>query len=218
MKCLIRAVLYQLSYLTATDMNSTALARLRKPARLKKPKKDWPLFPHKHGPWAKKFLKKLISSRSGRPRKLANQFLTTKKRLLENGELSPHTWKAYHDVCAELVETFGRDRLLTDLLPEDFEKLRARWAAKWGAERLATEINRARTVFNFAWKNGMVSAPMRSGEGFKRPSKKVLRLNKAEKGPMMFEADELRRMINKAAQPMKSMLLLVPEVKNAVAY
>ncbi len=122
--------------------------------------------------------------------------------------MSPHTWKAYHEVCAELVETFGRDRLLTDLLPEDFEKLRARWAAIWGAERLATEINRARTVFNFAWKNGMVSAPMRSGEGFKRPSKKVLRLNKAEKGPMMFEADEMRRMINNAAQPMKSMLLL----------
>jgi integrase len=141
-------------------------------------------------------------------RDLVNQFLTTKKMLLENGELSPHTWKAYHDVCDELVETFGRDRLLTDVLPGDFEKLRAKWAAKWGAERLATEINRARTVFNFAWKNGVISVPMRYGEGFNRPSKKVLRLNKAEKGPKMFEADELRRMIDKAVQPMKSMLLL----------
>ncbi|MSQ94074.1 MAG: hypothetical protein EXR98_05900 [Gemmataceae bacterium] len=128
--------------------------------------------------------------------------------LRDNGELSPYTWKAYHDVCDELIATFGRDRLLTDVLPEDFEKLRARWGVKWGAERLATEINRSRIVFNFGYKNGLIDRPMRYGEGFNRPAKKVLRLNKAAKGPKMFEADELCRMIHKAAQPMKAMLLL----------
>ena len=51
------------------------------------------------------------------------------------------------------VKTFGSDRLLTDLLPEDFEKLRATWAKKWGAIRLGNTINKVRVVFNYAYKN-----------------------------------------------------------------
>ena len=46
------------------------------------------------------------------------------------------------------------------------------------------------------------------GEGFRRPTHKVLRLARAAKGARMFEADELRRMIDTASQPMKAMLLL----------
>src|ERR1019366_9493175 len=141
-------------------------------------------------------------------RDLVNRFLTTKMALRDNGELSPYTWKAYHDVCEEIVGTFGRERLLTDLLPEDFVLLRAKWAKKWGMERLSTEINRARIVFNFAFKNCMIDNPIRFGDGFSRPSKKIMRLNKAAKGSQMFEADELLRMINAARQPMKAMLLL----------
>ncbi|MSQ94593.1 MAG: site-specific integrase [Gemmataceae bacterium] len=141
-------------------------------------------------------------------RDLVNQFLTTKSALRENGELSIHTWNAYHDICERVVEAFGRDRLLTDLLPEDFEHLRTRWARTWGPVRLGSEINRTRVVFNYAYKNGLIDKPMRFGEGFRRPSQKTLRLARAEKGPKMFEADELRRMIDSAGVPMRAMLLL----------
>jgi integrase len=140
-------------------------------------------------------------------RDLVNRFLTTKAMLRDNGELSAYTWQAYHEISEELVAMFGKDRLLADILPEDFEKLRQQWAAKWGVVRLATEINRARIVFNFAYKNGLIDRPMRYGEGFRRPSKKVMRLNKAAKGPKMFEAAELREMVHEATQPMKAMLL-----------
>jgi integrase len=141
-------------------------------------------------------------------RDLCNSFLTTKKLLLDAGELSIHTWNGYYAVCEELIETFGRDRLLADLLPCDFERLRAKWAAKWGVVRLGSEINRARVVFNYAYKNGQVEKPIRYGEGFARPSRKTLRLHRAAQGPRMFEAAELRRMIDAATQPMKSMLFL----------
>jgi integrase len=141
-------------------------------------------------------------------RDLVNQFLTTKKKMLESGELSIHTWNGYDAVCNELVKAFTRDRLLTDILPEDFEGLRSTWAAKWGAVRLGSEINRARVVFNYAYKNGLIDRPMRYGEGFRRPSKKTLRLVRAERGPKMFEAAELRNMIDRAGQPMKAMIFL----------
>ncbi|HZZ77241.1 MAG TPA: tyrosine-type recombinase/integrase [Gemmataceae bacterium] len=139
---------------------------------------------------------------------LCNSFLNAKRALRDGGELSPYTWDSYEAICRELTAAFGRDRLLTDILPEDFEKLRETWAAKWGPVRLGSEINRARVVFNYGYKNGLLDKPMRYGEGFKRPSKKTLRLNKAAAGPKMFEADELRAMIDAATQPMKAMLLL----------
>jgi hypothetical protein len=141
-------------------------------------------------------------------RDLCKKFLVTKLARRDVGELSPHTYQACHGVCDELGVTFGGDRLLIDILPEDFEKLFVRWAAKWGVERLAAEINRARTVFNYAYVSRLIKQPMVYGEGFARPSKKVLRLNKAAKGAKMFEADGLRRMIAAAKQPMKAMLLL----------
>ena len=103
-----------------------------------------------------------LRTADGAPRlaDLVNQFLLTKALLRDNGELSPHTWNAYSDVCDELLEAFGQDRLLTDLLPEDFQKLRAKWAESWGPVRLGNEINRARVVFNYAHKNRLIPAPI----------------------------------------------------------
>jgi len=141
-------------------------------------------------------------------RDLCNAFLTTKANLRDSGELSVHTWNDYHNVCEHLIKTFGPDRLLTDVLPEDFAALRAKWSEKWGFVRVGNMINKARIVFNYAYKNGSIDRPMRYGEGFKRPSRKVLRLARAEKGPRLFEAAELRRIIKAASQPMKSMFLL----------
>jgi integrase len=139
---------------------------------------------------------------------LVNSFLNTKRARVDSGELKPLTWHAYNLICAELVAEFGRDRLLSDIRPEDFEKLRGTLAAKWGPVRLKAEMTRARTVFNYGYDNELLEKPMRFGEGFKVPSKQTIQLHKAAQGPKMFEADELRKMIRAATQPMKAMLLL----------
>ena len=139
---------------------------------------------------------------------LVNKFLTVKASLQDSGELSPHTWQMYKSVCGEVVATFGRDRLLSDITADDFGKLRERWAKKWGVERIAAEINRCRTLFNFAWKHDIIDRPIKFGAAFTRPSKKARRLNRAEQGIKMFEAAELRKMIEAASQPLKAMLLL----------
>jgi integrase len=141
---------------------------------------------------------RVTSGDAGEPQlhNLVNQFLTTKKRLRDVGGLSPHTWKAYDLACGELIAAFGRERLLSDILPADFEQLRLDWGRRWSEIRVATEMVRIRVVFNFAYKQGIIDRPIRYGEGFKAPSKKTLRLEKAARGPKMFEARELRRMID----------------------
>ncbi len=65
-------------------------------------------------------------------RDLVNRFLTSKKSLLDSGELSPRTWSLYYTSCEHLVGSFGKTRLVGDLSREDFEKYRAKLAKTRG--------------------------------------------------------------------------------------
>src|SRR5438046_1799028 len=120
-----------------------------RPAKPAKPFPDFPLFPHATGRWAKKirgrqvyfgpwtdpdgarqkYLDQKDALHAGRTPAdpegltviaLCGKFLTTKKRLLENGELSPRTYADYQALCARLVKAFGKNRLVVDLRPDDF--------------------------------------------------------------------------------------------------
>jgi integrase len=221
-----------------SDSNSTAPGRAGKTARPSKPHPDFPLFPHATRRWAKKIRGKLhyfgpwddpdgaLSSyleqkddlHAGRkPRSdpetltvkdVVNAFLNSKTALLDAGELSPRTWADYKRVCDSLVSHFGKQRVVSDLYPEDFAQLRNKAAKKWGPHRLATTIQYARSVFKHAFEAGLIPTPMRFGPGFKRPTKKTMRLHRAEHGPKLFTAAEVHNLINAAGGPMKAMLFL----------
>ena len=141
-------------------------------------------------------------------RDLCCRVLVAKKSLVDGGERSGHTWIGIHEICDELGATFTGDRLLTDIQPEDFQKLREHWSKKWGVQRLRWAISKTRMIFNYAFKNGMIDRPIRFGADFEPPAIKAMRKNKAARGAKMFEADELRKMIDAAKQPLRSMLLL----------
>jgi integrase len=139
---------------------------------------------------------------------LVSQFLRSKRVLLESGDLEPSTYNSDARICNELLQAFGPNRLLTDILPKDFQDLRAAWAKRWTTVTLGNGINRARGVFNFAWKARLIAAPIFYGAEFQRPSRKKHRLHRAAKGQRFFEAADLRSMIGGATQPLKTMLLL----------
>jgi integrase len=218
-----------------SEHHPTAPAGPSKPA---KPRPDFPLFPHATGRWAKKIrgklhyfgpwadadgaLERYLSQKddlhAGRkPRQVsegvtvkdaANAFLNHKQALVDSGELSPRTWEEYRATADLVVKGFGKGRLAADLGPDDFAKLRARMAAKWGPVRLGNEIQRVRSVFKHAHESELLDRPVRFGLGFARPSKKTLRLERARKPPRMFEAAELRRMLGAAGPTLRAMLLL----------
>jgi integrase len=203
-----------------------------------KPYPDFPLFAHATKRWAKKIrgrmhyfgpwddpdgaLQKYLDQKDALRRgltladtnegltvyRLAAKFLATKKAMRDTGELSVHSFIDYAATCKLLVKAFGKSKLVADLRPDDFERLRRRMAQTWGPVRLGNEINRTRVVFNYAYKNGLLDKPMVYGEGFRRPSKKTLRKHRAEHGPKMFSAEEIRRMVEAAGQPLKAMILL----------
>jgi integrase len=215
--------------------DSTAPAGASKPA---KPYPDFPLFPHAAGVWAKKIRGKLYyfgpwddpdgalkkyqeqaealhSGRTPRPdpeavtvKDVANAFLNAKQLLVQTGELSPRTFLNYQRAAGTLVEHVGKGRLVADLGPADFAALRNRMALKWGVHRLSTTIVYVRSIFKHAFDAGMIPVPVRFGPGFKGPSKKTFRLHRAEHGPKLFTAEEIRRLLDAARQPLKAMVLL----------
>jgi integrase len=140
---------------------------------------------------------------------VANDFLNAKQALVDTGELSGRTWADYKQVCDMVVAHVGKSRLAEDVGPDDFAALRKKVAKKWGPQRLGSKlIQYTRCLFKHALDAGLIDRPVRFGPGFKRPSKKVLRLNRAEAGPKLFTAEEIRRLIDAAGPSMRAMILL----------
>jgi integrase len=170
---------------------------------------------HYFGPWAdpdaalNKYLEQRDDLHAGRKprsagssaltlRDLCNRFLTHKRHRANAGEITERTFGDYHATCELLLQAFGRDRVVSDLRPDDFEELRAKLAAQWGPVTLGNAIQRVRSVFRYADTEDLVERPVRFGAGFARPSKKTIRLERARKGPRMFEADEIRALVQGA--------------------
>jgi integrase len=141
-------------------------------------------------------------------KEVVNAFLNHKKALLDSGELSPRSWDDYKATTDILIGRFGKGRLAADLRPEDFATLRKYLAKSVGPVRLGNTIQRVRSVFKYAYDAELIDRPVRFGPGFKRPSKKVLRLHRAEAGRKLFTAEEVRRLIDAAGPAMRAMLLL----------
>jgi integrase len=139
---------------------------------------------------------------------LCNEFLNAKRALVESGELTERSRQDYEDAARIIVPHFGKGRLVADLDPDDFAGLRKKLAKKWGPVTLGNVIQRIRVIFKFAWDNGLIDRPVRYGQAFKRPSRKVVRIDRAKKGPKLFTVDEIRRLLDAAGVQMKAMILL----------
>ncbi len=203
-----------------------------------KPYPDFPLFPHATGRWAKKirgnlhyfgkwdnwqdalslYQKQAGDLHAGRkPRKdtggatikdLVNHFLIAKKHLVDTREIVQRTWDDYDATCQQVMEVLGKERLITDLQPDDFDSLRRELAKSRGIVALGNEVSRARILFKYAYDAGLIEHPLRYGQSFKRPSRKALRKARQEKGPCLFQADEIRALMDKAGIHLRAMILL----------
>lgn len=127
---------------------------------------------------------------------LCNRFLTAKLRKMEAAELTPRMFGEYKTMTDMCVIAFGKSRLVDDLAADDFAKLRETMVKKWGPLRVVNGVTRVKSIFKFGFESGAMDRPARYGPEFAPPSRSVLRRHRAKSPPKMFEADEVRAMID----------------------
>ncbi len=147
-----------------------------------------------------------------RIRELCNRFLATKKKAVDTGELSVRTFHDYKSGCVEIADYFGRNRLVIDCRPEDFESFRVKASKGRGLHAIGRMVMLTRMLFGFAYESEMIEKPVRFGPQFGRPTKKSMRLLRArtqkKHGLRMFQADEIRALLENASDTLKAMILL----------
>jgi integrase len=141
-------------------------------------------------------------------RELLDRFMVSKRHLLDTREVTPRRVAELYATCRRIGDAFGMNRPVEDLAADDFERLRKAIAKTWGPVRLGNEVQNVRGVFKFGHESGLIAQPVRFGPAFKKPSRKVMRLNRAKNGPRMFGAEDLRKIVDAAGVPLKAMILL----------
>ncbi len=139
---------------------------------------------------------------------LCNTFLSAKKDKLDSGELSGHTFGGYHQTAARLLAYFGKDRRVDDIRPDDFEGYRKTLSKTLGVVTLKNEINRSRIILKYAFDQRLIDRPVAYGQGFDKPSARMIRKARTEAGPNMLEAGELRRILDAADPVLRAMTFL----------
>ncbi len=142
-----------------------------------------------------------------------NEFLNAKRALVDSGELSLRSWHDYRNTCERVSKAFGPGRMVENLTPEDFANLRAEFTngkrkGSRGPVCLSGDVQRARTLFKWCYDMGLIATPVRFGAVFKKPSRKVLRKLRQQKGSRAFTADEIRKLLANASPAMRAMILL----------
>jgi integrase len=139
---------------------------------------------------------------------VCDSYLTHKEQQRDNGEMQPRSFVEVYKSCLRITAAFGRGRLISDLRPDDFRQLRKELSKIRGPGSLGNEIQRIRSVFKFAFDEGIVESPVRFGEGFNKPTRKVVRIARAKKGRRDLQADQVRAIVEAAGIPLKAMVLL----------
>ena len=106
-------------------------------------------------------------------RDLVNSYLTSKKMLLDTGEIVARTFRRHHETCERVVRYFGRSRVVSDIGPQDFEGFRAELAKSLSPLTLRVTITHIRSIFRYAQDQGLVENPVCFGQGFRLPSKPI---------------------------------------------
>jgi integrase len=142
---------------------------------------------------------------------LINRYLTAKRDAVTTGEIVPTTFANIHGSMAAMIEHFGRDRVVSDLHPEDFAEYRAKLAAGYAPSTLGVEIGRVRALLNWGFASRVLEKPILTGPDFKALPEKAVRRLKATNGgngSKMFEREEVLRLIDQTKVPLKAMVLL----------
>lgn len=210
----------------------------KKATKPAKPRKDFPLFAHACGQWAKKCKGRLhyfgvwadpIAAETKWERQklaliegrdpdeslagetvgwLCNEFLDAKQLRHERGELAKGTVNDYHAACKAVAAYFGKGRRLDSLRPADFERYRSSLPETWGPTTINNHLRLVRVLFKHANDTEATEREIRYKLGLKAVPKSVVLKHVHKQDAKEFTVSEVWAMLDASSQPMKAFILL----------
>ncbi len=86
--------------------------------------------------------------------------------------------------------------------------LRRELATTHGPASLGLDVRQIRTMFKWAHESGLLERPARLGPDFRAPTQAAIRKARNGSGLRMFEAEEIRTLLDAAKYPLCPMILL----------
>ena len=111
---------------------------------------------------------------------LANTFLAAKEPKREAGSIEAATFVEYHRDCELMVSHFGRDRSVASITRKDLGAFRELLGRGVNATTLNNRTGNARSIVKFAYEDELIEKPVRFGEAFRRPERRILRRARGE--------------------------------------
>ena len=211
--------------------------KIKKRIKPDKPYKDFPLFAHNNGQWAKKikgrieyfgawenhtaaldlYLKEKDFLHAGKTvpadtckvslDNLVNGFIYAKESRVEAGELALRTWRDYIKVGKIILDTLGRTRAAADLTPTDFMTLRKRLDAVSASPVIRKNII-IRCRSIFAWGcRNKIIPQPYYGDALDMPAARTIKKH-MQANKKIFTVEELQKLLANAGPQLKAMILL----------
>jgi len=160
-----------------------------------------------------------ISAEGLTVKQVCNHYLTYQHRRSQAGEIGPRWFEDCRTVLDNFVSFAAPGRLASDLAPDDFLRYRQRLSRQGltgrkglGVYALTRAITVVRSALKYAYEMNLIDNPIKYGKAFVQPSstlkRKSRRAAELANGKRMFEAREVRSLIEKAKRPLRALILL----------
>jgi integrase len=143
-------------------------------------------------------------------KQLCDLFCESREAKVDTGEITRRHFDDLKKTAILVAKHLGKSASVEQLRPDDFRKLRAKFAAGVNLRTLDGRVARARAIFNHADKNGWLDVPLNKlwGTEFNKPEKDAIALQKEDDVVRLFSAQEIRSLLDHASVEMKAMILI----------
>ncbi len=140
-------------------------------------------------------------------RELFNRYLTSHQQAMLAGEIGARTLSDSASTLRRAAAILG-DRPVSSLGAADFATLKTRWSKGRSIITVSGDVRRLKAAFRWGLNEGLLPKLPQYGSGFKPAPARAVRLAKSQRAALMFEADELRLLVDSAGVQLKAIVLL----------
>lgn len=135
-------------------------------------------------------------------------FLQSKNAQVTAGSMAMRTFNDYCRSMNRFAAIIGADRPVATLSPVDFGSYATLYAKTNNPVSVGNEITRIKTMLKWLHATQQVRIPVDTGPDFRKPSARIVRRLKRQRGKLMFTPPQIHALLDESGLRMRAMILL----------